>query len=198
MIEQLGRIDIYLLDQLMKGRVKKEMRILDAGCGTGRNIQYLIQEDYNVWGVDKSEQAISTLKKACPRWNADYDLSKFQVAGLEQLPFPDAHFDFIICSAVLHFAQNRVHFIQLLEELVRVLAPKGILWFRMTAKHTLVQHAHQLHDDVYALPDGSTRYLLDLGILKNLMMKHHLSFLDPFKTINVSDLRTMATVVLKR
>ena len=34
MIDQLGLMDIYLIDQLQKGRIKPEMKILDAGCGT--------------------------------------------------------------------------------------------------------------------------------------------------------------------
>ena len=45
------------------------------------------------------------------------------------------HFDFIICSAVLHFCENREHFRELFKEIVRVLRPNGIFWFRMTTKH---------------------------------------------------------------
>ena len=39
-------------------------------------------------------------------------------------------------------------------------------------------------------------YLLDVVVLKQLMQQHQLQFLDPFKTVNVSDLRTMAVVVV--
>ena len=118
--------------------------------------------------------------------------------NLNKIPHPDAHFDFIICSAVLHFCENRKHFIQLFEEMIRVLCPGGIFWFRMTAKHTIEHLATHRHDDVFLLPDGSTRYLLDRKTLSELMKKHDLEFLDMFKTINVSDIRTMATVVLKK
>ncbi len=41
--ERFGGIDIYLFDQLMKGRIVPGMRVLDAGCGTGRNLAYLLQ-----------------------------------------------------------------------------------------------------------------------------------------------------------
>ena len=194
--EVLGNIDIYLLDELMKGRIKEDMRILDAGCGYGRNAQFFISNNYDIWGVDRSKEAISILQRSLLDWNKSYDPKRFLVGELEKIPFPEAHFDFIISSAVLHFANDRAHFILLFEELMRVLRPNGILWFRMTAKHTLLDHAKQIEEDVYLLEDGSTRYLLDLSVLNELVQKHQLQFVDPFKTVNVSNLRTMSTVVL--
>ena len=198
MLKQLGRIDIYLLDQLMKNRVHPSMRILDAGCGSGRNAQYFVENNFDIWGIDRQQEAIKIIKENVKHWNPNYDLSKFSIAKLEKIPFPDNHFDFIISSAVLHFAENRANFLQLMEEKIRVLRSNGIIWFRMTTKHTLEQYAQHLQDDIYALPDGSTRYLLDLEVLSQLMEKYGLQFLDPFKTVNVSNLRTMATVVLRK
>lgn len=198
MLKQLGRIDIYLLDQLMKNRVHPSMRILDAGCGSGRNAQYFVENNFDIWGIDRQAEAIEVIQENVRYWNSKYDPSKFSIADLAKIPFPANHFDFIISSAVLHFAENRAHFLQLMEEKIRVLRPKGIIWFRMTTKHTLEQYAQHLHDDIYALPDGSTRYLLDLEVLSQLMEKHALQFLDPFKTVNVANLRTMATVVLQK
>ena len=198
MLEQLGRIDLYLLDQLMKNRISSNMRILDAGCGSGRNAQYFIQNGYQIWGFDKKEDAVLTIQENVKFWNPKYDFTRFQLADLASLPYADAEFDLIISSAVLHFAENRTQFIQWITEMIRVLKPNGILWFRMTTKHTLIQHAQHLYDDVYTLGDGSTRYLLDLKVLSQLMEKYQLHFLDPFKTVNVSDLRTMAVVVLQK
>ncbi len=198
MIEKLGRIDIYLLDQLMRGRITKGMRILDAGYGHGRNAQYFVENDFDIWGVDRKEAAKVVVDELINFWNPKYDNSKFTVGSLEKTTFPDGHFDCILSCAVLHFANDRAHFIQLFEETIRLLKSGGIFWFRMTTKHTLEAHAEHLYDDLYNLPDGSVRYLLDVAVLKELMEKHDLVFLDPFKTLNVADLRTMATVVLQK
>ena len=194
----LGQTDIYLLDQMMRNRITRDMRILDAGCGWGRNAELLIRNNYDIWGIDNSEEAISALHAHLLTWNEQYDKNRFSIADLTEIPFPDEHFDFIISSAVLHFCESRTAFVQQFKELVRVLRPDGILWFRMTAKHTIEDFAKHLHDDIYQLPDGSTRYLLDRNVLQSLMDKYNLFLVDHFKTVNVSDIRTMATVVLQK
>ncbi|MDA8693083.1 class I SAM-dependent methyltransferase [Saprospiraceae bacterium] len=198
MINEIGNMDIYLLDQLMKGRVAPGMKILDAGCGVGRNSEYFIKNNYNIFGIDINEEAIQNTKEQIVLWNRHFDLKRFFIADLLEIPFPDNEFDFIISSAVLHFAKDRNHFRKLFEELVRVLNPGGILFIRMTTKHTLVHLSQHLYDDVYNIPDGSTRYLLDVDHLRDLMTKNKLSFADPFKTVNVENIRTMAVVVLQK
>lgn len=52
----LGNIDIYLLDQILKGRFTKEMRILDAGCGEGRNLIYFLHEGFQVLAWTKTQR----------------------------------------------------------------------------------------------------------------------------------------------
>ena len=198
MIKEIGNMDVYLLDQLMKGRITSGMKILDAGSGVGRNSEYFIKNNFDIFGIDLQEEAIQNAKEQIILWNADFDWERFFVANLIEIPFPDNNFDFIISSAVLHFSKDRVHFTKLFEELVRVLKPGGILFIRMTTKHTLAHLSEHLFDDVYNIPDGSTRYLLDVIYLRDLMIKIKLSFVDPFKTVNVEDVRTMAVVVLRK
>ena len=38
--DEFGNIDIYLFDQLLRARLRPGMRVLDAGCGGGRNLVY--------------------------------------------------------------------------------------------------------------------------------------------------------------
>ena len=60
--EQFGQIDIYLFDQLLKGRISPGMRILDAGCGSGRNLVYFLREGYEVYAVDPDVQAVESVR----------------------------------------------------------------------------------------------------------------------------------------
>jgi hypothetical protein len=61
--EQFGAIDIYLFDQLLRGRIERGMRVLDVGCGSGRNIVYLLREGYDVFGVDADPRAVDAVKR---------------------------------------------------------------------------------------------------------------------------------------
>ena len=56
LLAQFGPIDIYLFDQILRGRIARGMRVLDAGCGSGRNLVYLLREGYEVFGVDADPQ----------------------------------------------------------------------------------------------------------------------------------------------
>ena len=60
--DQFGNIDIYVFDQLLRGRIAAGMRVFDAGCGGGRNLVYLLREGYDVCGNDADANAISQVK----------------------------------------------------------------------------------------------------------------------------------------
>lgn len=198
LLNTLGQADIYLVDQFMRGRILPGFKVLDAGCGTGRNSAFLVKVGYDVSGIDLSEEAIRFIKSEGQTWGGAFDASQFLVADLSDIPFDDARFDCVLCSAVLHFAESRGHFSRMFGELARVLKPGGLLWFRMTTKHTLEHLSRHVSGDVYAIPDGSTRYLLDRPHLDDLMGEYDLEFLDPFKTVNVDDVRTMCVVALQK
>jgi len=61
--QQFGNIDIYLFDQILKGRLTPGMRIVDAGCGGGRNLRYLLQQQYEIFAVDADPLAVETTRR---------------------------------------------------------------------------------------------------------------------------------------
>jgi tellurite methyltransferase len=190
--EAIGETDIYLIDQIMKGRYQPEDTILDAGCGYGRNLHWFLQNDYTVYGVDQDETAIDDLRRKLTPPHSE----RFQAAQLDDLPFNHKNFEHIICSAVLHFAKDTAHFHRMVAEMLRVLKPKGSLFIRMTSDIGIEDRVRPLGDGVYQIPDGSTRFLLTRPLLTETMQKNKLTFLEPFKTVNVNDLRCMSTLVL--
>ena len=70
--EQFGPIDIYLFDQLLRGRIQPGMRVLDAGCGSGRNLVYLLRERYEVFGVDSDARAIAEVRRLAAALAPDF------------------------------------------------------------------------------------------------------------------------------
>ena len=190
-LSYLGDIDIYLLDQVMKQRYQPGERLLDAGAGGGRNLHWFTHDDYDLYGVDTDVAAIRALKEKYPDW-ADEQL---QVAGLEALPFPEAFFHHIICSAVLHFANSPSHFLQMVGEMVRVLKPGGSLFLRMTSEMGIEAYIEPFGEGMYLLPDGSQRFLLTRFLLNKLLQCFPLGLAEPVKTVNVEDIRCMTTLV---
>ena len=188
----LGQTDIYLIDQLMKGRYKPTQRILDAGCGNGRNMHWFIQNKYAIFGIDLNEEAISLLKNKYPEMPSD----RFTVSALESTSFPDNYFDHIICSAVLHFANSTDQFNKMMKEMVRILKPGGSLFIRMTSDIGIEGKVRLISDGVFHIPDDTKRFLLTRSLLTECMQLLNLSFIEPLKTVNVNDERCMSTLVL--
>ena len=190
---QLGNIDIYLLDQILKSRYKKSDLILDAGCGSGRNIHWFYYNGFSIYGIDKDEKHINNLKEKYASI-----AENFMVSTLENTPFKNEMFDHIICNAVLHFAENTMHFKSMISELIRVLKPKGTLFIRMASNIGIENNVVHLSEGVYKLPDTTTRFLLTKTLLDKIVKNHYLSFLEPLKTVNVNDVRCMSTLVLQK
>lgn len=190
----LGQTDIYLLDQIMKERYNATDKILDAGCGEGRNMHWFLQNDFEIYGTDINEIAIAQLRSA----NPDLPAERLQVAAVEKLRFSDNYFDHIISSAVLHFANSTQHFKAMLAEMVRTLKTNGTLFIRMTSDIGIENKVKPINYGVFSIPDGSKRFLLTKNLLADCMQKNNLSFLEPLKTVNVDDLRCMSTLVLQK
>jgi SAM-dependent methyltransferase len=184
----LGPIDIYLLDQMMKGRVAPGMRVVDAGCGYGRNLVFLRNEGYDVWGVDWNEDAVASFG----------DPERFRVAPVEKMPFPDAFADVVISSAVLHFAADEAQFAAMVREMWRVLRPGGMLFVRLASSIGLENEVAALGGRRFALPDGSERFLVDAAMLERWTEELGGEWLEPLKTTVVQGLRSMSTWVIRK
>lgn len=194
----LGNLDLYLLDQVLKGRFEGKQRILDAGCGEGRNLTWFLREGYDVYGFDANEDAIRMLQFVARSLRPHYDLHRFYVEQLEQALLTPAYFDVVICSAVLHFARDHQHFKAMLQPLLRTLKPDGVLFIRMCSDIGLGRDVVAGSAGLADLPDGSTRYLLTREMLREVIHSHSLALLEPVKTVNVQDQRAMTTLVLTK
>jgi SAM-dependent methyltransferase len=194
----LGNVDIYLLDQILKGRFTKEMKILDAGCGEGRNAVYFINQGYSIFGIDPNELAIQYCRYLSKSLDPNFDVHRFQQGRLEEIPFHAEAFDAVICSAVLHFAESVDNFWQMIREIHRVLKPGGIFWFRMTTGFGgILEESQSLGNGKYLLSDGSERFLLTQAHVDNL---EKLSFrhLENPKSVLVHGQRAMGVFVMEK
>ncbi|MCH7397435.1 class I SAM-dependent methyltransferase [Belliella sp. DSM 107340] len=195
----LGNIDIYLLDQILKGRFTKEMKILDAGCGEGRNCIYFLNQGYQIFGVDANPIAVQMARIYAQTIQPDYDIFRFQTATVQDMPFHKGAFDAIISSAVLHFANGEAHFFKMMDEMMKVLKVGGTFFLRMTTGFGGIQDiSPNLGDGVYVLPDGSERFILTKELMEKIQLKYGLTNLEAPKSVLVHDQRAMGVFVWKK
>jgi tellurite methyltransferase len=192
--DQFGQIDIYLFDQLLRGRIAPGMRILDAGCGFGRNLVYFLKEGYEVYGVDSNPDAIAAVRRLAPGLPA----ANFHLESIEEMSFPDAFADVVLSSAVLHLARDDDQFASMLRGTWRVLKPGGLLFCRLASSIGIENRIKQISGRRHLLQDGSERYLVDEELLLRLTAEWGGRLADPLKTTVVQNQRSMTTWVVMK
>jgi len=194
--EQFGQIDIYVFDQILRGNIAAGMRVLDAGCGYGRNLVHLLREGCEVFALDADQEAIDHVRKLSASLSTGLPAENFQAGQLEQMPFPDGFADVVLCNAVLHFARDDNHFHSLLSELWRVLRPGGMLFCRLGSR--IGMDFEPVRGRIFRVGDGSEWFLVDEEMLLELTEELNAVLVDPLKTTIVQDYRCMTTWVLRK
>ena len=196
--EQFGQIDIYLFDQLLKGRVSPGMRVVDAGCGSGRNLVYFLREGYEVYAADADLQAVEGVRSLARALAPSLPASNFRVETVEQMSFDDASADLVISNTVLHFARDDAHFESMLHGAWRVLKPGGLFFCRLGSSIGMESQIEHIEGRRYKSPDGSERYLVDEALLGSHTARLGAELADPVKTTVVQNQRSMTTWVLRK
>jgi len=196
--KQFGEIDIYWFDQLLRGRIAPGMRILDAGCGSGRNLVYLLSQGYEVFGADRDPQSVDHVRRLAATLAPNLPPANFRHEAIESMSFPDAFADVVISSAVLHFARNDGQFREMLQGSWRVLKPGGLLFCRLASSIGMEQQVQCIAGRRFLLPDGSERYLVDEALLNQAARDLGGRTIDPLKTTVVQNERCMTTWVVRK
>ena len=196
--DQFGEIDIYLFDQLLRGRLLPGMRVLDVGCGSGRNLVYLLRSGYQVFAMDPDPISIQVVQQLASRLAPHLPADNFRVEAIERSSFPEAFADVVLSSAVLHFARDDAQFTAMLRGTWKVLRPGGLLFCRLASSIGMEQHVKPIAGRRHRLPDGTERYLVDEALLTSLTRELGAELLDPLKTTIVQNQRCMTTWVVRK
>jgi SAM-dependent methyltransferase len=194
--DQFGQIDIYLFDQILRGNIAPPMRVLDAGCGFGRNLVYLLREGCEVFAIDANPEAVDHVRQLSESLQTGLPAENFQVGAIEEIPFPDEFADVVLCNAVLHFARDERQLQDMLGQLWRVLKPGGLFFCRLGSR--IGMDFKRLHDNIFLIPDGSEWFLVTQEMLLALTHQLNAVLVDPLKTTIVQDHRCMTTWVLRK
>ena len=194
--EQFGQIDIYVFDQILRGNITPQMRVLDAGCGYGRNLVYLLREGCEVFALDANAESVKHVRALARELAPQLPVENFRVGAIEQMDFPDAFADVVLCSSVLHFARDEQHFLAMVSELWRVLRPGGMLFCRLGSR--IGMDFERVRGHIYRIGDGSEWFLVDEAVLLRITEQMNGLLVDPLKTTIVQDFRCMTTWVVRK
>jgi SAM-dependent methyltransferase len=194
--EQFGQIDIYVFDQILRGNIAPGMRVLDAGCGYGRNLVHLLREGCEVFAVDSNPESVEHVKALAAELAPTLPASNFRVEPIEEMEFVDDFADVVICNSVLHFARDDAHFFAMVEELWRVVRPGGMLFCRLGSR--IGMDFEPLRGNIFQINDGSEWFLVNETMLLQMTQQMNAVMVDPLKTTIVQDYRCMTTWVLRK
>jgi len=196
--EQFGNIDIYLFDQLLKGRIAPGMRILDAGCGGGRNLIYLLREGYEVYGADMDAGSVESVRSFARKFAPGLPASNFRVEVVEKMSFEDGFADVVISNTVLHLANDDAQFEAMLQGSWRVLKPGGLFFCRIASTIGMEAQFVRIQGRRFRSLDGAERYMLDEALFQSIAERIGGEFVEPLKTTVVQNQRAMTTWVMRK
>src|SRR5450759_1411486 len=102
----VGSIDIYLFDQLLRGRIPPGSAVFDAGCGQGRNLIFFLRAGYDVSAVDPDADAIRAVRVLAVPLAPWLPALHLRAESLVASGIRDRSALFIIIIAVLYFARD--------------------------------------------------------------------------------------------
>jgi SAM-dependent methyltransferase len=194
--EQFGQIDIYVFDQILRGNIARGMRVLDAGCGSGRNLVYLLREGCEIFALDADAQGVEHVRRLSASLATGLPAENFQAGSIEEMPFPNEFADVVICNSVLHFARDEEQFRAMLNGLWKALRPGGMLFCRLGSR--IGMDFERVREHIFVIGDGSEWFLVDEEMLLELTDEMDAVLVDPLKTTIVQDYRCMTTWVLRK
>jgi SAM-dependent methyltransferase len=194
--DEFGQIDIYVFDQILRGNIAPGMRVLDAGCGYGRNLVYLLREGCEVFAIDADAEGVKHVRALAAELVPTLPASNFCIGAIEKMEFASDFADVVICNSVLHFARDEAHFLTMVEELWRVVRPGGMLFCRLGSR--IGMNFERLRGNIFRINDGSEWFLVDEAVLMQMTKQMDAVMVDPLKTTIVQDHRCMTTWVLRK
>ena len=185
-------MDLYLMDAILKGKVPERGKVLDIGCGEGRNGIYFIQHGYEYVGVDQDASKVRILEyltNSLPHSNASFLAEPMDKA------FYGNEYDLILASRILHFANSSREFRIIVEKIAASLKPKGMLYLAMDSA-IIESHVQKYEDGKYEFRDGRISFCLTEPIYKDLLA--HFTELEEIKTVFYKNKRVQSFALLQK
>lgn len=169
------------LDKVIQIFREREVdKILDVGCGAGRNLIPLVRQGFDVSGVDLAPEGIKRADDELEKEGLSANLAKADI--FESLPYKDEFFDAVVSVQVLqHGMISQIK--RGIAEIERVLAPEGLVFITLCGRYSqggtrycLVKTARKIADRTYVPTKGSEVGLPHFIYNRKLILEHYNNF----------------------
>jgi len=159
---------------------QKVKRVLDLGCGAGRNLVYLLEKGFDVYGIDCAPKGLEIIKERLKKEKRKYSLKLGNV--FNNLPYEDNFFDAVISVQVLqHGKINEIK--KAIKEIKRILKPRGLIFITLCGRISngkvrdyLIKTAKKIAPRTYVPTMGNEKGLTHFVYNKKVIKKHYNNF----------------------
>jgi SAM-dependent methyltransferase len=131
------------------------VRVLDLGCGYGRDSLYFAQQGFEVVALDCSPAAIAMLQNRLAGLELAGRITPIVADALQGIPAPDGHFDAVYAYLFFCLAFTDADLTRLFAECARVLKPDGLLAGTVRSDRDPSYGKGELVEpDMFALPNA--------------------------------------------
>ena len=170
--------DISKVSDLFKKQ--KVKRVLDLGCGAGRNLVYLLEKGFDVYGIDYAPEGLKIIKENLKKEKTSCRLKLGNI--FNKLPYEDDFFDAVISVQVLqHGRVNEIK--KVIKEIERVLKPGGLIFITLSGRISngkvreyLIKTAKKIAPRTYVPTIGNEKGLTHFIYNKKVIKKHYYNF----------------------
>lgn len=142
-------ISPYWMELFGQIKNRSEKRVLDLGCGGGRNLEMLAMLGFEVYGCDMYKQMVEASKNRLINIGYEEKLLENHIiqAQMDILPYKSGYFDIVLSHGVYHNAVSFAEFEKAIEETSRVLKKNGRLFFNLFSSNYIAGDYKKVSDN---------------------------------------------------
>lgn len=151
-------------------------RVLDLGCGAGRNTQYLFESGFNVFACDYYDGMVKATIKRLLKLGLDKKVVSQRVikASMLELPYEDGFFDVVLSNGVFHNVSNLKELETALMEASRVLRKNGHICFNLFSSNYVDPSLKEIDNGIFLTKEGLPMALISKEEFVNMCKKYDL------------------------
>lgn len=186
--------------KVIPSRAKK--KVLDLGCGAGRNTKMLIKLGFDTFSCDKYKKMVEETRKQIKKFNKA-NSHKVLICDMSELPYQNSFFDLILCHGVFHNASSIKDFRKAVSECSRVLKPGGRLCFNFFTSKYIAEDFREINrvQKTFSTKEGLIMTLISVENFLSIAAQYDLSpqsKITEYKTKVSTGYRSVARGIFKK